>query len=480
MLELVDSWNELYERSLPENLAKIDQVPGVVLGFHATIDGVKAVRPAELAKILAEDEALRKEVLDRLGQVPLEINSPADLVIGLLDSMQKGKALQLMIRSEETFNWTMDKFGYDRLRIGGTSGNMANYLAPLGFAKILVYANPLTKEQAELFIDKPNLFVLVEEDGKFVLKPPRKAYEGEGVYAVHWIFEYPTDLKVKIPGLELTTPRANRYIAAWNPINNRLQVREDFKRGLLDRAADFSHFVISGFHILSENYPDGSTYRECLLPVADYLGQLKEAAPHLKQHYEFASIASPKIRQGIVDLILPHVDSLGLNEVELCALLRNIGRASLAEDIEAQDTIQAVLAGLVALMEHTKLNRIHLHDLGYYLCLQQKGFVPPKQTRAGLLLAATLAAARSLTGRIDDKADIKEGLGVDLSPRGLSRLQALAAHLEADQGFLTEGIASYGPYDLVFIPTKIVPKPVLTVGLGDIISSSAFIIGTME
>ena len=80
--------------------------------------------------------------------------------------------------------------------------------------------------------------------------------------------------------------------------------------------------------------------------MADYLGQLKEAAPHLKQHYEFASIASPKIRQGIVDLILPHVDSLGLNEVELCALLRNIGRASLAEDIEAQDTIQAVLRDL--------------------------------------------------------------------------------------------------------------------------------------
>jgi ADP-dependent phosphofructokinase/glucokinase len=478
-LELVDSWNRLYERSLPENLAKIDQVPGVVLGFHATIDGVKAVQPDELAKVLAEDEGLRQEIFDRLGQVPLEINSPADLIIGLLDSMQKGKALQLMIRSEETFNWTMAKFGYDRLRIGGTSGNMANYLAPLGFAKILVYANPLTKEQAELFIDKPNLFVLVEEDGKFVLKPPRQAYEGEGVYAVHWIFEYPADLKVQIPDLDLTTPRANRYIAAWNPINNRLQVREDFKRGLLNRAADFSHFVISGFHILSETYPDGSTYRDCLLPVAEYLRELKEAAPHLKQHYEFASIASPKIRQGIVDLIFPHVDSLGLNEVELCALLRNIGKEPLAEDIETKDTIEAVLAGLLALMEHTELNRIHLHDLGYYLCLHKKGFVPPKQTRMGLLLAATLAAARSQKGRIDDKEDIKGGLGIDLSPRGLARLQALADHLGAGADFLTEGIASHGPYDLVFIPTKIVPKPVLTVGLGDIISSSAFIIGTM-
>lgn len=480
MLELVSNWNELYERSLPENLAKIGQVPGVVLGFHATIDGVKAVRPAELTKILAQDEALRKEVLDRLGQVPLEINSPADLVIGLLDSLQKGKALQLMIRSEETFNWTMDKLGYDRLRIGGTSGNMANYLAPLGFEKILVYANPLTREQAELFVDKANLFVLVEEDGEFVLKPPREAYEGEGVYAVHWIFEYPADLKVQAPGLDLTTPRANRYIAAWNPINNRLQVRDDFKRGLLDRAAEFSHFVISGFHILSESYPDGSTYRECLLPVAEYLSQLQEAAPHLKQHYEFASIASPKIRQGIAELIFPHVDSLGLNEVELCALLRNIGEAPLAEDIEAQDAVQAVLAGLRALMEHTGLNRIHLHDLGYYICLQRKGFVSPKQTRAGLLLAATLAAARSQTGRIDDKEDIKGGLGVDLSPRGLARLQTLADHLGADKDFLTEGIASHGPYDLVCIPTKIVPKPVLTVGLGDIISSSAFIIGTME
>jgi ADP-dependent phosphofructokinase/glucokinase len=97
----------------------------------------------------------------------------------------------------------------------------------------------------------------------------------------------------------------------------------------------------------------------------------------------------------------------------------------------------------------------------------------------GLLLAATLAAARSQKGRIDDKEDIKGGLGIDLSPRGLARLQALADHLGAGADFLTEGIASHGPYDLVFIPTKIVPKPVLTVGLGDIISSSAFIIGTM-
>ena len=76
MLELVDSWNGLYERSLPENLAKIDQVPGVVLGFHATIDGLKAVPARQVARILAGDDALRQEVSKVRRQVPLEINSP--------------------------------------------------------------------------------------------------------------------------------------------------------------------------------------------------------------------------------------------------------------------------------------------------------------------------------------------------------------------------------------------------------------------
>ncbi|MGI6038062.1 MAG: ADP-dependent glucokinase/phosphofructokinase [Limnochordia bacterium] len=478
-MDLTTHWNDMYRRYLPANLEKISQVPGVILGFHSTIDGLKGVNPQELENILREDDALREEVLARQGQIPLEINSPADLLVGLLDSMQKGKALQLIIRSEETFRWTMENFGYDRLRIGGTSGNMANYLSPIGFEQILVYANPLTKEQAELFIDRPNLFVMVEEDGEYVLKQPRQAYEGEGVYAVHWIFEYPAGLEINIPGLQFTTPRANRYIAAWNPINNRLQVREDFKAGVVAKNESFSHFVISGFHILSENYPDGSTYRDCLQPVADYLKLLGEEAPHMKKHYEFASIASSKIRKGIVDLILPLVDSLGLNEVEMVALLKDIGQTEVAAAIEGQDSIEAVLRGVEVLMEHTGLKRVHLHDLGYYLCLVKEGFVSAEATRSGLLLAATLAAARSAAGTIEDKSEIEGGLDIPLSTRGLEKFHALAEHLKAGEEFFQTGTTKYGPHDLAFLPTKVVPKPVLTVGLGDIISSSSFIIGTL-
>jgi len=33
-------------------------------------------------------------------------------------------------------------------------------------------------------------------------------------------------------------------------------------------------------------------------------------------------------------------------------------------------------------------------------------------------------------------------------------------------------------WNVTFVPTKVVEKPVLTVGLGDLISSSSFLLGT--
>ncbi len=154
------NWDSLYERAVHNNRANLESVPGVVLGFHSTIDGMKRVNPAEIEKILAEDSALAKEVISRLGTIPAEIRTPADLLVGLLNSLQNGKALQLMIREETTYTWIMEHLGYDNIRMGGTSGNMANSLAPLPLPRILVYANPLTKEQAELFVPSDNLFVI--------------------------------------------------------------------------------------------------------------------------------------------------------------------------------------------------------------------------------------------------------------------------------------------------------------------------------
>lgn len=474
-MELKEHWQSLYESSLERALQRINEVAGIVLGFHAVVDGLKKLQPGEVESVLENNLGLLDQV-KQMADLPKEIHSPADFMKGLLSSMERGKALQLMIRERQTFDWLMENFGYDTPRMGGTSGNMANYLAPLGFRQILCYANPLPKQLAELFIDAPNLYVMAEDNRNYSLKRPLEAFQGEKLDALHWIGDYTDGISVSFGEHTFTTPRANRFIAAWNPINNKLQVSKVFQDGLLQMAGEFSHFIVSGFHILSESYPDGSTYRDCLKPVAAYLAQLTEQAPHLRLHYEFASIASPKIRKGIIDLILPQVHSLGLNEVELCAILRDLGDESLAAAVESGDAA-AVLIAVKELMKHTGLPRIQLHDLGYYLCLVKKGFADPQRTLDGMLLAATLAASRSKTGEISSAADIPLGLEVPIYDKALAKLKELSSEMEA--GDLEEtGIASSSGYDVCFVPTKVVDKPVLTVALGDIISSSAFVTGT--
>ena len=467
------NWDSLYERAVHNNRANLESVPGVVLGFHSTIDGMKRVNPAEIEKILAEDSALAKEVISRLGTIPAEIRTPADLLVGLLNSLQNGKALQLMIREETTYTWIMEHLGYDNIRMGGTSGNMANSLAPLPLPRILVYANPLTKEQAELFVPSDNLFV-INPSGK--LESPQSAWQGEGIYAIHWIFEYPQGLKLRIGDTVIESPRANRYIAAWNPINNKLQIEENFMKHLPAIAGGFSHFIVSGFHILSEKYPDGTTWETYLKPVARFLRETKKTHTDLRFHYEFASIASSAIRKGIVDHILPTVDSLGLNEVELCAVLRDQGEPGLAQDIEKHSSMAAVLRGLERLADRTGLRRIQLHDLGYYLTLVDSEYTTGEQCRDGMLFGATLAASRSTIGKVGTWEEILTGLNVPLAKGAEERLQALAEELGCEE-FVNTGVGSKNGRHIVFVPTKVVEKPVLTVGLGDLISSSAFILG---
>jgi len=471
---LAQRWNRLYTTALPTNLQRIREVPGLVLGFHSTIDGLKRITAPIVEHLFQQSPDLLQQVKEQLDTVPTEINSPVDLLVALISSMRRGKALQLMIRNQETADWTMKHLGYDEIRMGGTSGNMANALSPLPFRKILVYANPLTKEQAELFAEEPNLFVMTDQQE---LQPPRDAWKETGIYALHWIFEYQAGETINLPGLKFTTPRANRFIAAWNPVNNKLQIKPSFKEGLKKMAGAFSHMLISGFHILSETYPDGTTWTDYLIPVAQYLKQLRSDYPHLKMHYEFASIASSQIRLGIVQHVLTVVNSLGLNEVELVALLQDIGETALAENIESQNSIRAVFAGLAKLMEITGLDRIHLHDLGYYLAITKRQYAGRETTLKGLLMSATLAASRALTGRIGTDAEIAQGLDVPISETGLTKVKELADALAAKE-LAERGHTDLGQLCIAMVPTRVVPRPVITVGMGDLISSAAFILGS--
>ncbi|MGE5507469.1 MAG: ADP-dependent glucokinase/phosphofructokinase [Chitinophagales bacterium] len=468
----MSSWETLYQDAWVRFPARLSATKGVVVGFHSVVDGLQRVKPEWLDPLL-KDQELMREVRERKGEVPLALESPADLMVGLLESMRAGKALQRMMRREELFRWSERAIGYERPRLGGTSGNMANSLAPLGLP-LLVYAYPLSRQLADLFVPLPNLTVLAEEGGEIRRLTPREVEAPETINALHLIVEYPKGYRVEGGGEAFETPRANRFIAGWNPTNSQLRINPVFRRGLLERAHEFSHFIISGFHILAETYADGTTYKECLLPVAEFCRELKARNPQLKLHYEFASIGSPLIRKGILDWILPVVDSLGLNEVELASLLGDAGEHELVARLKAEESPAAYLEGVRVILERGGLKRVQLHNLGYYLTLSRPGYSDLADARDSLLLAAVLAAARTASGRTGTPEEMAAGLAEPLAEPGLKALAALAAFTGEEQLAAT-GLGRYAGLQLACVPTRLVANPVLTVGLGDLISATAFV-----
>jgi ADP-dependent phosphofructokinase/glucokinase len=66
------------------------------------------------------------------------------------------------------------------------------------------------------------------------------------------------------------------------------------------------------------------------------------------------------------------------------------------------------------------------------------------------------------------------GLKEPLAEPGLKALAALAP-AAGDDDFITSGLGHYAGHQLVCVPTRLVANPVLTVGLGDLISATAFV-----
>lgn len=490
--ESINGWEHIYREAYRGVLARAEAgMPLPILGFHTTIDGLKRIVPDEVERVLQADPAMAADVSARVaaGAVPEEIWTPTDLLVGMLVSLAKGKALQRVIRAKAVHEWTMEHLPYDRLRAGGTCGNMVSMLAPLGFPRLLLYVNPLTREQAELLPQHDNVKVVVRDGGGcagggegFAMRKPIDAWREEGVKAVHWIFEYPEGMRISVPsaGIDVVAPRANRYIASYNPINNQLVINPDFKEGLLAlvKAGErFTHFMIAGFHILSEKYPDGSRCADCLRPMAEFISQVKQAAPGIKIHFELASIGSQVVRQSVMGLTVPLGHSLGLNEVELATLLGDLGETKLAAEVEATESPEAMFRGVKAAGERLGLARIHLHNLGYYLCISRPDFVSAERTRDGLAFAACAAAARTSTASLTSLDDVARGLEVGISGEGMEVGRLLGEYLGRPD-LAVGGMAHVDGWDVSFVPTKVVERPALTVGLGDLISSSAFLLGT--
>ncbi|MGI6458045.1 MAG: ADP-dependent glucokinase/phosphofructokinase [bacterium] len=467
-------WEQLYDQAYTRGMERISQINGVACAFHSVIDGFIRLTPDLLRPVLERDSTLKQAALAGCkGEPPLEILSPQDFIQGMFYSLYRGSALQRMIRSEETYQWVLDTFGSGELRLGGTSANMARALTPLDIP-VTIYANPLTVELAELFGDFDNLHVIRKKNGQFTLETPRQAAEEHGVFAIHWIFEFGTDFEMELDGVVINPHRANRYIPSWNPRNNQFTLDPVFAEGFLNLADQHRYLFFSGFHILSETYLDGSTCDDVIRPLGEYLDQLRQRSPELIIHLELASIASLKVRRAVLNHVMNHVHSIGLNETELPLMLELFGDTLVQDVLKQEPNVFDYANACMVIMSQTGLQRIHFHNLGYYLCLEKKAIHTPQDTRDSLLFAAIMAAARAKNGLFHSREDIQPGLEPPISEIGLRETELLAMKID-EPGIAEEGIGTFGSLHLSIIPTKLVPNPLFTVGLGDTISTGALL-----
>ncbi len=470
----VKQWEDYYNQAHTNGLNSIHKLPGIACAFHSVIDGFIRVTPDLIEPTLKTKPSLKQAALSGCkGVCPAEIHSPEHFIQGLFFSLYRGEALQRIIRSESTYRWALETFGPGEFRLGGTSGNMARTLAPLGIP-VTVYANPLTEELADLFGDWNNLTTIVKRDDEYRQITPKQAALEKGVFAIHWIFEYGTDFNLELDGITVHPERANRYIPSWNPRNNQFRMDPDFAEGFLSLAQSYSHLLFSGFHLLSERYPDGSTCVDVVEPLEKYLKEVKNRAPQIKIHLELASIASTSTRRAVLEHIAPHVHSVGLNETELPLFIETLGAKDVLKPLQEQPNALDFCQAIHAFIQTTGIERLHFHNLGYYLCLERKPWHSAEDSRDALLFAAVMAAARAKNGLFSSSQDIAAGLSAPIGDIGLEQLALLAQALK-QPSIAETGIGVYENFTLTAVPTKLVHNPLFTVGLGDTISAGAFL-----
>ncbi|MGP8321093.1 MAG: ADP-specific phosphofructokinase [Methanosarcinaceae archaeon] len=474
-------WEKHYNEAFSDIRKSLDNVSGMFVAYNSNVDAIKHISEKDISKLLTLVDL--GEVQEKIVNYPREIISPADFLARLIIAMRDGKAAEVPTYTSDIHEWLTDNLVFDDARMGGQAGIISNLLAHLGVRKVITYVPWLSKEQAEYFADLPNLMHPMIEDGVLVLKHPREVYNPEFKPRVNWIIEFSKGLMVKYGEEHFAVPRDNRLIISSRP----LWIRIDMSRELYDQIPkleeDVNGAILAGYQMIREKYEDGTTYHEYVQRAVNVIERLKEGNPDIRIHVEFTSIQNKTIRKTLLKgIVCQHVHSLGLDTVEVANALNVLGHEELAYSVisKGENAIVALYEGAVRLLHDLKLERVHVHSLGFYICVISKDHpLNVKEHRTALLFSSTIAAAQASRGSIEHFDDAAIGLDVPVSEDGYEELEILGKYLIrrdiCSMDDFVDGCICTPTHNVIIIPSKVVKKPIATVGIGDAISAGAFV-----
>ena len=457
--DLKKIWLEKY-KIVPEQLKELSNINSAVTAFNANIDAVIKMSAQNLKKLIEE---LNLSLQDLQDIKQTKIYTPQDVVKGIFKCFTNGIAEEWITEDKDVYDWLNDNIGYDRLQIGGQGGIVANALATVGIKKVVAHTNSLPKLQADQFVKKDNLLSF-DENGN--LAPAYSINRENDVALIHWIIEFDRGDVLLLEGKKFTCPKSNRFIATYDPLNLKFVIDKPFMDYVQKNKTEY--VILSGFHALTSNN-DGVKLIENIVPE---LKKWKENNKEAIFHLEIASTQDVEVRKAIVNLLVPLMDSIGINERETIDVLEALSEEKLARLCKDKTTAENLFAAIVKIKEKLQVKRIQLHMFGLYVTLQDTGFkISPEQNLKGMMTASTVAAAKAGTGTIDN---LLFAYGYTVSDVGLIETSNLATSI-GQNDLDVKGIGRYRQWDLIVVPTILIEKPITLVGMGDTISSISLV-----
>ncbi|ENN95936.1 ADP-specific phosphofructokinase [Methanocaldococcus villosus KIN24-T80] len=430
-------------------LEKIRKVK-LFTAYNANVDAIKYLNSNDVQRLV--DMFDHKEIIRRMEEYPRVIEEPLDFVARLVYSIKTGKPAEVPI-VEEMNEW-FNKLKYDEERMGGQAGIVANLMATLNIDRVITYVPLLSKKQAEMFHE--NVLYPKLENNKLVFKKIRESYEDVPT-KINRIFEFKKGLKFKLGNEEIVAKESTRFIAASRPESYRIGIRDELRPYLPQFGVDCA--FLSGYQGIKEKYKDGKTAEYYFEKAKEDIKLLKEG--NIMTHLEFASISNIKIREMVVNYILSEVNSVGMDETEIANVLHILGYEDLSDKIIKNSFVEDIVEGSKILLDKfNNLEIIQVHTIYFILFVCRKDNpLDLKELKECLDFSTILAATRAKLGKIESVDDLKEGLKISYNKY---RDMYDKCMIEDD-------------YKIAITPSRYVENPKSTVGLGDTISSGAFV-----
>ncbi|MBN2597886.1 MAG: ADP-dependent glucokinase/phosphofructokinase [Marinifilaceae bacterium] len=471
-IELKTKWLENY-KTVPAQLQKMGEIKGLISAFNANVDAVIKVNGKGIQNLIAENN-LNTDLI--LGEGENNIRCNEDAIRGFLNCFKNGIAEEWLIEDVDVFEWLNKNVGYDKMQMGGQGGIVANVMAVCGVNSVYVHCASAPKDQSKLFLDLPNLLTN-DENGE--IKQASKVDRSSDLALIHWIIEFDKGDSISLNGKTYVCPKANRFIATYDPLNFKLHIDGNFANRMSQNDINPEYIILSGYQMLHESLRDGTKGTDRIDFSKAMIAKWRESCPDSLLHLEVASTQNKVIRKYLIDNLVDCVDSLGFNERELIDILEVIGEDELALKCEENTNSSNLFEGMLKIREYTNCSRMQLHMFGLYLTLQEKGFkVSPLQNRNGMQLAATVAAAKAGTGAIDNKDVLLWAKDHEVSEVGLNELSNLSefvTKLFGKHQLMETGIFTNEELEIIAVPTILIEKPVTLVGMGDTISSVSLV-----